>query len=329
MELEELERCTRENVPGWSTSGLDGLVIEKGGSGRLFVRYIERGSGRSLIAMQYTNERADNPRFAAITDFLIRHGIPAPAISARREDLGLLWVEDLGETDLGSLAGTDWKSSRLPAYELALRAVFPLHCLRESEAPGDLPELERCFDRSLYEWEQNYFLTHFVERFYPKEILTRLRDDESLPLLADELGDLPRALVHRDFQSTNVMLRGGKCYLIDYQGLRWGLPEYDLASMIYDPYSAFEPGETADLIDCYHALKCEAGHGESRGDFERRLTQCAMQRLMQALGAYGFLGEVKGKREFLAHIPVARRRLLELARKDGGLGVLAECLEEC
>ena len=30
-----------------------------------------------------------------------------------------------------------------------------------------------------------------------------------------------------------------------------------------------------------------------------------MQRLMQALGAYGFLGLVKGNRQFLAHVPAA------------------------
>jgi hypothetical protein len=30
-----------------------------------------------------------------------------------------------------------------------------------------------------------------------------------------------------------------------------------------------------------------------------------MQRLMQALGAYGFLGLVKGNRHFLAHVPPA------------------------
>jgi hypothetical protein len=47
---------------------------------------------------------------------------------------------------------------------------------------------------------------------------------------------------------------------------------------------------------------------------------------MQALGAYGFLGEVKGKREFLAHIPVAKARLLELSRKEGGLAVLGDLL---
>jgi len=326
MELAEIERHTREALPDWAEAALDFSVIEKGGSGRLFVRVTDPGSGKSLIAMHYDLDRADNPRFAAITDFLNRHQIPAPAIPARREDLRLLWVEDLGETDLGNLAHTDWPASRRPAYESALRTVFSLHCVMASNAPADLPDLERPFDESLYEWERNYFLTHYVERFHSSEIATRLREHPSLAALGHELASLPRSLVHRDFQSTNVMLRDGGSFLIDYQGLRWGLPEYDLASMIYDPYSEFTPNETADLIDFYFRLKTEAGHTDSRESFERRLVQSAMQRLMQAMGAYGFLGEVKGKTEFLAHIPVAKERLLGLSKKDGGLGVLGEML---
>jgi len=46
------------------------------------------------------------------------------------------------------------------------------------------------------------------------------------------------------------------------------------------------------------------------------LRACARQRLMQALGAYGFLGRVKGKPSFLRHIPVAAERLAELCDSD-------------
>lgn len=326
MELADIERHTREAFPHWRDAALELTLIEKGGSGRLFVRVHDPRDGTSLVAMHYNLDRADNPRFAAITDFLNRHGIPAPAIPARREDLRLLWVEDLGSTDLGNLDGADWESERRPAYEAALGAVFRLHSLVEANPPADLPELERPFDESLYEWEQGYFLTHYVERFHSTEAAERLRDSPEFAALAHELAALPRSLVHRDFQSTNVMLRDGATYLIDYQGLRWGLPEYDLASMVYDPYREFAPDETADLLDHYFGLKLAAGHSDSREAFQRRLVQCAMQRLMQALGAYGFLGEVKGKREFLAHIPVAKARLLELARQDGGLAVLGNVL---
>jgi hypothetical protein len=117
MELAEIEQHTREAVPGWATADLTFSVIEKGGSGRLFVRVRETGADRSLIAMHYGLDRADNPRFASITDFLNRHGIAAPSIAARREDLRILWVEDLGEIDLEPLPPTRLRIG--PAHRLS------------------------------------------------------------------------------------------------------------------------------------------------------------------------------------------------------------------
>ena len=43
--------------------------------------------------------------------------------------------------------------------------------------------------------------------------------------------------------------------------------------------------------------------------FTDSLVACRLQRHMQALGAYGFLSEVKGKKYFLKHVPEALRLL--------------------
>lgn len=326
LNLNEVEQRTRSCLPGWKEASLTFAVIEKGGSGRVFVRARNLDLGASIIAMHYSDERSDNLRFADVTDFLNRRGIPAPRLIARHLEENLLWVEDLGEKDLGDLAAGDWESVRRPAYESALRAVFPLHRITEKEAPTDLPELEIPFAESLYRWEQEYFLHQFVERFLPAEVSNELRDDASMQELAASLGALPRTLLHRDFQSTNVMIIEGEAYLIDYQGLRWGLPEYDLASLVYDPYTEFSPEEREHLIRYYFSL-CQ-GSGTTAGfdAFRERLAKCAMQRLMQALGAYGFLSEVKGKHEFLEHIPAAQARLREISAGECGLPVLAEAM---
>jgi aminoglycoside/choline kinase family phosphotransferase len=201
-----------------------------------------------------------------------------------------------------------------------------LHGIFESEAPSDLPELELSFDEALYEWEQDYFLNQYVARFLDAGIVDFLRDEPSLADLRHELAELPRALVHRDFQSTNVMVVDGGTSLIDYQGLRWGIPEYDLASLVYDPYTDFAPDQREGLIDYYFSLKRELDPAADHDGFRRLLNQCAMQRLMQALGAYGYLSEVKGKTEFLQHIPTARDRLVELSREKGGLSAVGEAL---
>jgi aminoglycoside/choline kinase family phosphotransferase len=53
-----------------------------------------------------------------------------------------------------------------------------------------------------------------------------------------------------------------------------------------------------------------------------------MQRLMQALGAYGFLGLVKGHEHFLQHIPRAIASLRRVVAEIDNLQPLAELLDE-
>ena len=54
---------------------------------------------------------------------------------------------------------------------------------------------------------------------------------------------------------------------------------------------------------------------------------CGIQRLMQALGAYGFLGLVKGNKTFLNHIPAAMTSLRSLAGEIDELGSLRAVLD--
>jgi N-acetylmuramate 1-kinase len=48
-------------------------------------------------------------------------------------------------------------------------------------------------------------------------------------------------------------------------------------------------------------------------EFKGVYLDCGIQRLMQALGAYGVIGLVKEKREFLRHIRPAIKTLIEVA----------------
>ena len=52
--------------------------------------------------------------------------------------------------------------------------------------------------------------------------------------------------------------------------------------------------------------------------FAEKFRLCAMQRLMQALGAYGYPRVGQGKRAFLAHIPAALDSLGEVLAEIEG-----------
>ena len=65
----------------------------------------------------------------------------------------------------------------------------------------------------------------------------------------------PRCFVHRDFQSQNIVIKDGAACFIDFQGMRPGLPQYDLASLLYDPYVCLPASERADLLEHYRAAR--------------------------------------------------------------------------
>src|SRR5438045_4786631 len=117
------------------------------------------------------------------------------------------------------------------------------------------------FDAALYRWEQNYFFENCLGRFFgvaPDE-LSELAALDSLGQIANELADRPRVLVHRDFQSQNIIVRNGQAHLIDFQGMRPGLAEYDLASLLFDPYVTFSRAECEELLTDYESQRAAAG----------------------------------------------------------------------
>ena len=258
--------------------------------------------------------------FANQTEFLARHGVSVPRILANDPKNCRLWIEDLGDVDLWSYREADWDSVKRPLYEATLREVAKIHALKE-ETLADPPIMDLPFDESLYEWELNYFLNYFVANFSEVSAVTaeEISQSPELRQLKTELAAQPRCLVHRDFQSQNVLIREGKPTFIDYQGLRFGLAEYDVASLIFDPYVPMERAQRDQLIEF-------AAARSSTPDFMGQLMRCAAQRLMQALGAYGFLGLVKGKSEFLQHIAPGVQNLKEVAIDRQALPCLAPLL---
>jgi aminoglycoside/choline kinase family phosphotransferase len=109
--------------------------------------------------------------------------------------------------------------------------------------------------------------------------------------------------------------------------MRPGLAEYDLASLLYDPYVDLPESERAELTAHYRSRQLENGIAIN-GDFDLKLRLCAMQRLMQALGAYGFLGLVKGHKHFLTHVGAAMQSLQRTVAEIDGLTELEKTLRQ-
>ncbi len=287
------------------------LPIEKGGSGRKFWRM--HVGGQTLILVRYGEDRPENKHFVAIARFLASVGVRVPVTHFHDESEGLIIMEDAGETDLWSYREDSWPRRRA-LYQRTLDQALILHT-QAHRAPGadSLTILQPVFDAALYRWEQDYFFEHCLGRHFgldPAQLEVE-GDRERLHEIAEHLAQQPRCLVHRDFQSQNIIVRAGEVCLIDFQGLRPGLAQYDLASLLLDPYVGLTTAERDELLAHYLSGLHGPGRHEA-ADFRTIYDLCAMQRLMQALGAYGKLGHADGRTAFLDHIPAALNSLREV-----------------
>ena len=315
---------TNERFPKTGNGNAAVTPLEKGGSERKFYRI--RFGDESMIFVKYSGHKEENRHYVDIARFLNGAGVPVPEIHHHDPEEGLIWMQDLGEQDLWSFRNASW-TPRRALYESTLDGVLRMHTQATDLAAGADLRLERVFDADLYLWEQGYFFENCLGNYFqtPESELTELAALPALREATTALAARPRMLVHRDFQSQNVMIHEGAAWLIDFQGMRYGLAQYDLASLLYDPYVALTSDERCELL-AFYKKRLEQNGTPVDSDFDEIFRWCALQRLMQALGAYGFLGLKKNRPDFLAHTPVALRSLLEVASALDGLAPLVKKL---
>ena len=308
---QEILKATATALPSVSLPGARVKPLaDIGGSGRRYLR-VQLASGESLVVMEYTDERPDNLKFIPASRILARIGSAIPEILHHDAGQQRIWLEDLGNRHLWDYREAKWPEKRR-LYKATIDEISGLHAFNcEGLSSAEKDSLEPPFDEALYSWEQDYFFEHFLGNYSRRapSYLEALRHEPEFSMLAGELAQLPRSLVHRDFKSQNILIRDSRPYMIDYQGLRLGLPAYDIASLLHDPYVALKESQREELIN-YAFRENHAQPG--RAVFAR----CAAQRLMQALGAYAMLANSSGKVQFLQYIPAALESLRAILEKE-------------
>jgi len=226
-------------------------------------------------------------------------GVAVPEILAYEPAEGAVLFVDLGDKLLHSVCQRmDDFSAIEPYYHQAIEALVQLQVTGAESFSGDY-----CWDTPYYDLdlmlnrESGYFMRSFC-RHYMGMILDN-------PKLAVEFERLARGaarqdnsyLLHRDFQSRNLMIYQGRVVIIDFQGARFGPLAYDIASLLLDPYAELTMDEQEILFDYYLLVlgrKIKVDHAAFKDDYQ----VLAIQRNLQILGAFAFLTQVKGKTFF-------------------------------
>lgn len=253
--------------------------------------------------------RQEVDAFVDIGRHLRSKGVAVPQIGLFDTFAGLVFLEDLGERHLQDAA----RQLNTDQLGRLYRRVIDrwLDMALEGAAGFDIAWTCQTthYDRGvILERECRYFVEAFLHGYmgrsdaYPDF-------EEEFQRLADQVQTFGiTGFMHRDLQSRNIMIKGTDIHFIDFQGGRLGPLQYDLASLLIDPYVALPPGLQNDLRT-YAARAFHERTGMDMVRFQSGVEYCAIARNLQILGAFGYLSRVKGKRYFEAFIPAALKTL--------------------
>jgi len=272
-------------------------LVEQGSSRR----YYRLGEGsNSLVLMLCEFGDPDFTRFIETSKFLNSLQLGNPAMWAWSDTQFAALLEDLGDDTIYRLVQNNNDPNFIRGiYTKVVHFLVEFH-LSAFRAKGRCQvACDRTMDYDQLRWETRYFCKEFlIKRLgFPNETLASL--DPEFHFLAKLVSTHPMTLIHRDFQSQNLLLKEGEIHVVDYQGMRKGSIAYDFMSLINDPYvhlseelKVILKQEFIQLLENEEELAC------SGAEWERRMLTAGLQRNMQALGAYAFLSGEKGKSQF-------------------------------
>ena len=282
------------------------------------------GVHRTAVLMVHGEPLAFDAPLFSNHGILSSIGAPVPEILGRNEDLGLVLVEDFGDTtmqrhllsgpDAGgehpapSAAAADPKNRTKTALPLYIAACDLIGLMQARAGQAMRPDdfaARNALDRDRFLFELGHFDRHFIRGLRgltptPSEerLLQSFYED-----LASACDRLPRVYCHRDYQSRNLMVRpGSRLGLVDFQDARMGPYTYDPASLLRD--SSLDLG--AELVDeLLDRLVENIGKplAIGREEFRRDFDLMALQRNIKDLGTFGYMATVRGRRDYLEYVP--------------------------
>lgn len=268
--------------------------------------------------------------FLNVQRYLAQGGVPVPQIYRQDMKLGLLALEDLGDQTFESVVKSSNAAQRRALYYRAIDHIVALQQLGERQRDEGCVAFTRRFDQPLLKWE----LDHFREWYLEAELGVALGPEEANAVegaftwIASTLASSPLTLVHRDFQSRNLMVvqKDGRHELrvIDFQDALLGSRAYDLVALLRDSYVELSAEEVAD-----HVAYFRAAARQPEEEFDRLFVLQTLQRKLKDTGRFIYIDRVRKNPSFLRWVPTSLRYVgAALRAAPPVLSALREILEK-
>lgn len=274
-------------------------------------KLFEGGSDKSVFRIYYKNLKtaiimlSDNENellaWKEFSKFFENSNFNIPKV-IKNSDNWLL-MEDGGEKSLYEIyEENNFKSEILEKYlNKSMDLIYEL-----SKIEYKLFPVQFCYQYTHFNVENMLADIEYFNKYYLEPQNNKLTDEQCKNLATDIYSDidrLPISIMHRDFQSTNIILEeNGKLNVIDIQTMRTGYSAYDFASLIFDSYLPFDIERIEKNIEYMQNL---ISYSNSQMEL---FWSASLIRLIQNLGAFGNLGRKKSF--FKDKLTSAKKRLL-------------------
>jgi aminoglycoside/choline kinase family phosphotransferase len=261
-------------------------------------------SGRTAILAGYPPEiRGQLLRDLEVHRWLSGFGIRVPELLDHDLERGLVLLEDLGPDDGEKILG---EASVAERTRLLGRTLEPLVILAR-QATDDLPGWNPPLDASRLRWELAGFEMWYARRYQetsPSAAVARWLDG-----LADEVGEHPRRICHRDYHLNNLFfLSEGEVAVIDAQDVLVGPDTYDGVSLLSERATpTLLSSEQSSEWRREWARRTAAAPG-----WRERWRRVRLQRGLKVLGTFARLW-ASGRPEYLGWMTALSRDLVEEA----------------
>jgi aminoglycoside/choline kinase family phosphotransferase len=279
------------------------------GSDRDIIR-LAGHNGNTVIGI-YNNSIPENNAFIKFSGHFRSENLRVPEIFHVSEDTKSYLMEDLGDITLLNKINNDARRFSVENTGLYKKAIEQL--IRFQTGAGRTIDYGLCyqfkeFGRENIEFDLEYFKQRFLLEMY-KEKIDEVKLENDLAYLKSKLLEPERDnFLYRDFQSRNIMLHKNDLYFIDYQSGRKGALQYDIASLLYDARADIPQELREELLEYYIETANKTLSLDAK-EFKYYFWCFAVIRILQAMGAYGYLGITKGKKRFLESIPYALKNI--------------------
>ncbi|MGH2574402.1 MAG: aminoglycoside phosphotransferase family protein [Ignavibacteria bacterium] len=277
------------------------------GSERIILR-LKSKDDKSAIGI-INKDIKENRAFIEWSEHFRKFSLNVPEIYGISDDYKCYIMEDLGDLTFFKYiiknrnTNNTLSPDTMEYYKMTLSELPKFQILAGQSINYNLCYQFNKFGIQNIESDLNYFKEMFLEIFYRKYNEEKLHKD--LNSLKKILIQIPKKyFLYRDFQSRNIMIKNHSLYFIDYQSGRKGALQYDLASLLFDAKADVPQNIREELIDCY-INEAKNYISVNNDEFRHYFWYFAIARILQAMGAYGYLGKVKKKKSFLESIPYA------------------------